>query len=78
MTTFEKRTFTTEIEIDEDEEIAAANLDPRPSATQVALVRVSDSDTDGIICGYETQNGPCQRDVSERHERCWQHEDDAP
>lgn len=27
-------------------------------------------------CGYETENGPCQRKVDDPTRRCWQHEND--
>lgn len=48
------------------------------------LTRVSERDEGGAeellnengepTCGYETDNGPCERIVDSVEERCWQHD----
>lgn len=81
MPTYEARAFQREIEIDDDEEIVAAELSASgmratSNGVNVALVKCSPSDSEGVEyeCGYDAGNGPCGRSVGGPDERCWQHE----
>ena len=47
------------------EEVDSEDVNPGVTATQ--------SDESDFICGYETDNGPCQRSVDSSDEYCWQH-----
>jgi hypothetical protein len=79
------RDFERTLRTDENERVVAAEISEagtRSSSmhTNLALVEVrdggdSEEDSEGVICGYDSGNGPCQRTVSDPDERCWQHEE---
>lgn len=84
MTRYEVIEFERSFEAPEQAAVVGVSLTEagtRTTASQrnLALLAFPDADDDAtperIVCGYETDNGECQRQVSEEDERCWQHED---
>lgn len=71
-----------ELELPEGDELVAAELSlggtliHRTGEWNLALVKRGADDAEGVVCGYETDNGECSREVGSPGSRCWQHEDE--
>lgn len=73
MTAYELRRVSDTFELDDDEELVAANLTSRENADNIILVEIPSERVNEGVCGAETDSGPCGRSVSDGG-RCWQHE----
>lgn len=69
---YEIRRFRDVLEVEDDEEVVVGSLTTKQNGEHVVLVEVPPEGIESI-CGYETDNGECQRSVDSGY--CWQHSD---